>query len=67
MLAKKLNVQVFASTHSRDCVAGFHEAWENNEKDGAFLRVMRGDGQPPVQEYDLELLADSLDTNTEVR
>lgn len=67
MLAKKLNVQVFASTHSRDCVAGFHEAWENNEKDGAFLRLMRGDGQPPVQEYDLELLADSLDTNTEVR
>jgi len=66
-IAKRLGVQVFASTHSRDCVAGFHEAWMENKEDGAFLRLMRGDGQPPVQEYDLELLADSLDAETEVR
>ena len=66
-MAKKLNIQVFASTHSRDCVAGFHEAWTDNEKDGAFLRLMRGDGQPPVQEYDLELLRHSLESTIEVR
>lgn len=66
-LAKKLDVQVFSSTHSRDCVAGFHEAWDGNESDGAFLRLMRGDGQPPVQEYNLELLRGSLESTIEVR
>lgn len=66
-LAKKLDVQVFTSTHSRDCVAGFLEAWEGNESDGAFLRLMRGEGQPPVQEYDLELLRSSLESTIEVR
>jgi len=66
-LADELDVQVFATTHSRDCVAGFYEAWKENESDGAFFRLMRGDSQPPVQEYDLELLGDSIDTGTEVR
>ncbi len=66
-LAKDLNVQVFATTHSRDCIEGFQKAWEQNEEDGAFLRVDKEDGQASVREYPLERLTSSLETNTEVR
>ncbi|MCK4564200.1 MAG: AAA family ATPase [Verrucomicrobia bacterium] len=66
-LAKKLDVQVFATTHSRDCVAGFHEVWEENESDGAFLRLMREENRKPVEEYSLEQLRKSIEIDVEVR
>ncbi len=66
-LAKKLDVQVFATTHSRDCVAGFHEAWKKNEKEGAFLRLMREENRKPVEEYSLEQLRKSIEIDVEVR
>ena len=67
-LANHLNVQVFATTHSRDCVSGFQAAWENNEDAGAFFRLqLDKDGNPRAKAYALETLSDSLDTDTEVR
>jgi AAA15 family ATPase/GTPase len=66
-LAEELNVQVFATTHSRDCIAGFQKAWAENEDKGAFLRLTKKDGNVTIKEYDLELLTDSLETNVEVR
>lgn len=66
-LAQKLDVQVFASTHSRDCVTGFQEAWEENESDGAFLRLMREENRKPVEEYSLEQLRKSIKIDVEVR
>ena len=67
-LATKLNVQVFASTHSRDCVAGFEKAWNDRPADGNFLRL---DPDPDfgvkTRQYSLETLADSLETAVEVR
>lgn len=66
-LAKKLDVQVFATTHSRDCVAGFHEAWEEHGADGAFLRLMREENRKPVEEYSLEQLRKSIEIDVEVR
>lgn len=66
-LAKRLDVQVFASTHSRDCVSGFQKAWEDYEADGAFMRLSADDPKGAIQEYDLELLRDSIEMNVEVR
>nr|VFJ47706.1 MAG: ATPase/GTPase, AAA15 family [Candidatus Kentron sp. DK] len=66
-LAEKLNVQVFATTHSRDCVGSFSKVWQENPNKGAFIRLTKDHDKTTVTEYDTELLADSLEMNTEVR
>lgn len=67
-LAVDLNVQIFATTHSRDCISSFEEAWKEHPDDGAFLRLqMSCDGSSTARTYTLETLMDSLDTEVEVR
>ncbi len=66
-LAEKLNVQVFATTHSRDCVQAFSKVWSKNEEAGAFIRLENDEGVVRAQEYHPEILADSIETNVEVR
>lgn len=66
-LALKLDVQVFATTHSRDCITGFEKAWIINEANGAFLRITKKNNIATIKEYDLELLSDSIETDVEVR
>ncbi len=67
-LAARLNVQVFATTHSRDCVAGFEEAWRDSPEDGAFFRLQRDKGgNVAAQAYSLKTLENSIDTDVEVR
>ncbi len=67
-LAERLNVQVFATTHSRDCIQGFKQAWEQNESRGSFHRL-----DPDLENgakstsYSLETLSDALDMDVEVR
>lgn len=67
-LAERQNVQVFASTHSRDCVAGFEEAWLEDMQAGGFFRLDANDAEGiKVTSYDLETLGDALDMHVEVR
>jgi len=66
-LSKRLNVQVFCSTHSRDSVHRFQEVWNSHKKFGSFIRIDRHNGNSSVKEYDLELLSDSMETDVEVR
>jgi hypothetical protein len=67
-LAEKLNIQVFASTHSRDCISGFASAWEKNEEAGCFFRLNSGlNQQTTVTMYNRETLSDALETDVEVR
>lgn len=40
-LASELNVQVFATSHSRDCVQAFQEAATESPQDGLLLRLTR--------------------------
>jgi AAA15 family ATPase/GTPase len=67
-LAKDLNVQVFATTHSWDCVESFHAVWESQEDEGTFYRL---DNNPDegisIMPYDLESLRDSLEVEVELR
>lgn len=66
-LSKRLNVQVFASTHSQDCVEGFKKAWANDENAGTFLRMEISEDGAKVTPYNLETLSDSIDVAVEVR
>lgn len=40
-LAKDMNVQVFATTHSRDCVHAFQEAANESPEEGRLIRLTR--------------------------
>ncbi|MEM6251782.1 MAG: AAA family ATPase [Cyanobacteria bacterium P01_D01_bin.156] len=66
-LAERLNVQVFATTHSRDCVAGFDSAWNKYPNQGAFFRLDAKDGHIKVTEYTSETLTDAIEMDVEVR
>ena len=67
-LAERLNVQVFASTHSRDCVSGFQSAWQKREDLGSFFRLNSSmNRSTTVTMYTCETLSDALETDVEVR
>ncbi|WP_079864358.1 AAA family ATPase [Pseudomonas aeruginosa] len=66
-LSRALNVQVFATTHSRDCVNGFESAWSTDTDSGSFRRIAKDGEKVHCKEYKLELLKDSLETDVEVR
>jgi predicted ATPase len=66
-LAEKLNVQVFATTHSRDCIQGFDRAWNTYPDRGAFFRLDNKDGVVKATEYTAETLTDSIEMDVEVR
>jgi GTPase SAR1 family protein len=67
-LAERLNVQIFATTHSADCVRAFGEAWSKNKEKGSFHRLNPDSPtRPKVTEYTCENLSDALETDTEVR
>ena len=69
-LAKKLNIQVFATTHSWDCVEAFQEAAAEDQNEGAMLIRLQqkrsGEGIEAVL-YDEELLAKATRQQVEVR
>lgn len=66
-MAARLNVQVFCTTHSRDCIMAFDTVWQDFEQEGAFLRLYAHNNEIRVREYDLETLSDSLETDVDVR
>ncbi len=66
-LSEKLNVQVFATTHSRDCIEGFDSAWNKYPDLGAFFRLDIKDGLIKATEYTSETLTDAIDMDVEVR
>lgn len=66
-LAERLNVQVFATTHSRDCVQGFETAWKKYPELGAYIRLDQKDMGIRATEYTLETLSDSLEMDIETR
>jgi len=66
-LAERLNVQIFATTHSRDCVQAFEKIWNKYPESGAFFRLDEKNGKIKATEYTLETLADSLEMDVEVR
>jgi AAA15 family ATPase/GTPase len=66
-LSERLNVQVFATTHSRDCIEGFDSAWNKYPALGAFFRLDPKDGLIKATEYTSETLTDAIEMDVEVR
>ncbi len=66
--AHQNNVQVFATTHSSDCIRGFAEAAaELEDTEGILIRLSRRDGHLRAVEYPEEELAIAAEQGIEVR
>lgn len=68
-LSKELNVQVFATTHSKECIEAYMRAAKKLEdRDIAFIRLSRlNDGEIKASTLDYELLENSMEQDHEVR
>ncbi len=68
-LSKELNIQVFATSHSLDCVRGFNKIWGEHEEEGCFYRLEKEEDSPDIDAvyYDRETLDDSLAVGVEFR
>jgi len=67
-LSQDLNVQVFATTHSRDCIQAFASVWQGNGDLATFYRLDTDvtTGTRAVA-YNRETLFDAIETEVEVR
>jgi len=68
-LAEELNCQVFATTHSKECIESFYNVSKKMAyKNISYLKMSRlKSGQISASVYDYELLENSLEQNHEVR
>jgi hypothetical protein len=66
-LATKLNVQIFATSHSWDMVKAFQIASRESEEEGVLIRLAQKDGQTLVAEFDESELETAVDGQIEVR
>lgn len=66
MLSEKLNIQVFVTSHSQDCINSFVEA--NNKQKGKLIRLENRNGNVVAVNYDDEKeLRFATDNNIEIR
>lgn len=67
-VAHRLNVQIFATTHSWDCIAAFQQAAaESTGEDGMLIRLQRRGDDIVVTLFDEEKLAVATQEQIEVR
>ncbi len=66
-IAKKLNVQVFATTHSFDCIQAFQDAASESDAEGVMIGLAIKKGKLLVGEYDEEDLRVVVEGQIEVR
>jgi len=67
--AQELNAQVFATTHSIECVKAFNNSADTTlfESEAKLFRIERKGENFRAVEYSKEILAESLESNWEVR
>jgi hypothetical protein len=66
--ARQMDVQVFATTHSLECVLHAHEAFsEGDVYDLRLYRLDRLNGEISVLDYDKQMIETALDTGLEMR
>ena len=65
--AKDLNVQVFATTHSKDCIEAFAQAAEESPEDGMLIRLERHGEKIVAKTIEEEMLVDAVNYEVEVR
>ncbi len=68
MAARQFKVQVFATTHSFECIEAAHRAFRGEHADElGFYRLVEIDGKIENTRYSSETLADAIETGWEVR
>jgi hypothetical protein len=65
--ATRLNVQVFATTHSYDCIRAFEAAASASEEEGVLVRLARKGDRTLVGEFDESELGIAVEGQIEVR
>jgi AAA15 family ATPase/GTPase len=65
--AKDLNVQVFATTHSKDCIEAFSEAACDSPEDGKLIRLENNNGTTIAKVFNEENLETITRRDIEVR
>lgn len=68
-MARRLNVQVFATTHSQDCIKAFLEVAQEDSHDGEglFMRLQERKGEISTVIYSIDELSFAVDKELEVR
>ena len=66
-LAQKLNVQVFATSHSKDTIKAFQKAAHESPEEGMYLRLSRWQGSVIKVAWGEEELAAAIDSRIEMR
>lgn len=66
-VAKELNVQIFATTHSRDCIEAFANIFNKNKGEGKYIRLQEREGKIVAKAYDEEALNRSVEFDSEMR
>lgn len=66
-VAQRLNVQVFATTHSSDCVRAFQHIAQEHPTEGMLIRLGRKNGDIVASLYDEDLLRMAVEQDVEVR
>jgi predicted ATPase len=66
-IAERLDIQVFATTHSSDCVKAFEIAARESPEEGVLIRLSQKGDQTLVGEFDEEELGIAVEGNIEVR
>lgn len=66
-IAQRLNVQVFATTHSSDCVRAFQHVAQAHVEEGMLIRLGRKNSDIVTSLYDEELLRMAVEQDVEVR
>jgi energy-coupling factor transporter ATP-binding protein EcfA2 len=65
--AARLNVQVFATTHSYDCIKAFEQAASESDEEGILVRLARKGDRTLVGEFDERELEIAVEGAIEVR
>jgi hypothetical protein len=65
--AKKYRVQVFATTHSRECIVAAQEAFAHRTSEFALYRLQRAKGHVQAVRYDVDTLQAAIEEDLEVR
>ncbi len=65
--AQRLNVQVFATTHSWDCITGFQQAAQESDQDGMMIRLVNKKGKIVPTFFDEKDLSIATREQIEVR
>jgi predicted ATP-dependent endonuclease of OLD family len=66
-MARKLDIQVFATTHSWDCISAFQRAAQTSEAEGILVRLQHTREETVATEFDEDELEVATRRQIEVR